>query len=51
MKMRMYEALRIMTLSPIALLLTILFLPILLATDNIPLLQQMFDYLNQTKHL
>ncbi len=42
-----WQAIRVMALSPVALVLTILFLPVLIATENIPLLQQFFDYIHQ----
>ncbi|TWI53944.1 hypothetical protein [Halalkalibacter nanhaiisediminis] len=41
-----WHASRTMLLSPVALVLTILFLPALLVTD-IPTLQQFFDFIHQ----
>lgn len=42
-----WKASRTMILSPVALFLAVLFLPILIVSDNIPIFQQFLDFLNQ----
>ncbi len=44
---KFYQASRVMILSPVALFLAVLFLPILIVSDNIPIFQSFLDFLYQ----
>ncbi|MCM3715814.1 hypothetical protein [Halalkalibacter oceani] len=44
---KMMNPFRVMLLTPVGLLLAVLVLPVLIATDDVPLLQQFFEYLHQ----
>ena len=44
---KVWYASRVMLLTPAVVLLTILFLPVLIVTENIPLLQQFFEFIHQ----
>ncbi|BAB04262.1 hypothetical protein P4637_17920 [Halalkalibacterium halodurans] len=43
-----WQGARIMILTPVGLVLTALFLPVLLFTDQIPLLQDFFEFIFHT---
>ena len=48
---KVWNASRVIMLTPVALFLAILFLPILIVSDNIPIFQQILDLLHQNDSL
>lgn len=48
---KIWNASRVMLLSPVALVLTVLILPVLILTDNVPILQQLLEYIHQNDNL
>ncbi|NEU32162.1 hypothetical protein GN156_15530 [bacterium LRH843] len=48
---KMWNASRVMMLSPVAAFLAVLLLPVLMVTDDVPLLQQLLEFIHQNDGL